>query len=37
MVRPEVRDAYQKEMELLVERIYDLNRPRKHTFLLKKL
>ena len=37
MVRPEVRDAYQKEMELLVERIYELNRPRKHTFLLKKL
>ena len=37
MVRPEVRDAYQKEMELLVERIYKLNLPRKHTFLLKKL
>jgi len=37
MVRPEVRKAYQQEMELLVERIYELNRPRKHTFLLKKL
>lgn len=37
MVRPEVRDAYQKEMELLVERIYELNKPHKHRFLLKKL
>lgn len=37
MVRPEVRDAYQQEMELLVNRIYKLNLPRKHTFLLKKL
>lgn len=37
MVRPEVRDAYQQEMELLVDRIYKLNLPRKHTFRLKKL
>lgn len=37
MVRPEVRDAYRQEMELLVDRIYKLNRPRKHTFRLKKL
>ena len=37
MVRPEVRDAYQKEMDLLVGRIYELNQPKKHTFRLKKL
>ena len=37
MVRPEVRDVYRQEMELLVDRIYKLNLPRKHTFLLKKL
>lgn len=37
MVRPEVREAYQQEMNLLVDRIYKLNKPRKHTFLLKKL
>lgn len=36
MVRPEVREAYQKEMELLVDRIYKLNQPKKHTFLLRK-
>jgi len=37
MVRPEVRKAYQQEMELLVDRIYELNQPQKHTFMLKKL
>ena len=37
MVRPEVRDAYQKEMDLLVGRIYELNQPKKHTFRLRKL
>lgn len=37
MVRPEVREAYQQEMDLLVDRIYELNQPKKHTFLLKKL
>ena len=36
MVRPEVRKAYQKEMELLVDQIYKLNQPRKHTFLLRR-
>ena len=37
MVRPEVREAYRQEMELLVEQIYRLNRPKKHTFLLREL
>jgi len=37
MVRPEVREVYRQEMELLVDRIYELNRPKKHTFLLRKL
>jgi len=37
MVRPEVREAYQQEMELLVDRIYELNQPKKHTFLLKQI
>lgn len=37
MVRPEVRKAYQEEMDCLVERIYELNQPRKHSFLLRKL
>ena len=37
MVRPEVREAYQQEMKCLVDRIYELNQPKKHTFLLKRL
>ena len=37
MVRPEVREAYKQEMDLLVDRIYDLNQPKKHTFLLKEI
>ena len=37
MVHPEVRAAYQQEMDCLVDRIYELNQPKKHTFLLKKL
>ena len=37
MVHPEVREAYQREMELLVDQIYKLNQPKKHTFLLKKI
>ncbi|MBO7069465.1 MAG: SGNH/GDSL hydrolase family protein [Bacteroidaceae bacterium] len=37
MVHPEVREAYRQEMDCLVDRIYELNQPRKHTFLLKKL
>ena len=37
MVRPEVRKAYQKEMELLVDQIYELNKPRRHTFILKEI
>lgn len=37
MVRPEVREAYQQEMNCLVEQIYKLNKPRKHRFLLRKL
>ena len=37
MVRPEVREAYRQEMELLVDRIYDLNQPKKHHFLLRKI
>lgn len=34
MVHPEVRKAYQQEMECLVDRIYELNQPRKHSFKL---
>ena len=37
MVRPEVREAYKQEMDLLVDRIYDLNQPKNHTYLLRKL
>ena len=37
MVHPEVRKAYQLEMDLLVDQIYKLNKPRKHTFLLRRL
>jgi hypothetical protein len=37
MVRPEVREAYKKEMDLLVDHIYELNQPKLHTFLLRKL
>ena len=37
MVRPEVREAYKQEMDLLVDRIYELNQPKKHTFLLRRL
>ena len=37
MVRPEVREVYKREMDLLIDRIYDLNQPKKHTYLLKKL
>lgn len=37
MVRPEVRAAYQQEMDCLIDRIYELNQPKKHKFLLKKL
>ena len=37
MVHPEVREAYRQEMECLVDRIYELNCPRKHTFLLRKI
>ena len=37
MVHPEVREAYRQEMECLVDRIYELNQPRKHTFLLKRI
>ena len=37
MVRPEVREAYEKEMDLLVDHIYELNQPKLHTFLLRKL
>lgn len=37
MVHPEVREAYHQEMECLVDRIYELNRPTKHTFLLKRI
>jgi hypothetical protein len=37
MVRPEVREAYRQEMELLVDLIYKLNQPRKHHFLLRRI
>ena len=37
MCRPEVREAFRQEMELLIDRIYDLNRPRKHHFTLRKI
>ena len=37
MVRPEVREVYKQEMELLVDRIYELNQPQKHSFLLRIL
>ena len=37
MVHPAVREAYHQEMELLVDQIYKLNRPRKHTFLLRRI
>ena len=37
MVRPEVREVYKQEMELLVDRIYELNQPHKHSFLLRIL
>ena len=36
MVHPEVREASRKEMGCLVDRIYELNQPTKHRFLLKK-
>ena len=37
MVHPEVREAYQQEMNVLVDCIYKQNQPKKHTFLLKEL
>lgn len=37
MVHPEVREAYRQEMECLVDRIYELNRPTKHTYILRKI
>lgn len=37
MVHPEVREVYTKEMELLTDQIYKLNKPRKHVFRLRKL
>ena len=37
MVHPEVREAYLQEMNLLVDQIYKLNRPKKHTFVLNRL
>ena len=37
MFHPEVRKAYQQEMDCLIDRIYELNQPRKHSFMLKKL
>ena len=37
MVRPEIREVYKQEMELLVDRIYELNQPQKHSFLLRIL
>ena len=37
MVRPEVRKAYQEEMDLLVSQIYKLNQPKKHTFKLRDI
>ncbi|MCR5849521.1 MAG: SGNH/GDSL hydrolase family protein [Bacteroidaceae bacterium] len=37
MVHPEVREAYRQEMECLIDRIYELNKPRKHHFQLRKL
>ena len=37
MVHPEVREAYQQEMNVLVDCIYKQNQPKKHTFLLKKI
>ena len=37
MVRPEVREAYQQEMNCLVDQIYKLNKPKKHTFILREI
>ena len=37
MVHPDVREAYRQEMECLIDRIYELNKPRKHHFQLRKL
>lgn len=37
MVRPEVRETFKQEMDLLVDRIYELNQPKKHTFTLKEV
>ena len=37
MVRPEVRESYRQEMELLVDHIYEINQPRKHHYYLKKI
>lgn len=37
MVRPEVREVYEQEMMLLVDKIYELNKPKKHHFSLRKL